>query len=86
MANKDYNQLQKGKTYKVTQEFIDYDGASHPVGETWIYTDSNYFPYEAGVTFFVLKDGVQKTFRFQDEPEQQRTLLETFLNYVVSID
>ncbi len=68
----DVRHLRIGVRYRVARAFTDYDGALHPVGETWRFGGAAFLPYEDGYTFYVSADGVNETsFRMQDRPETQ---------------
>ena len=68
----DVRHLKIGSRCKVAQAFTDYDGAVHPVGETWRFAGAAFLPYEDGYTFYVSVDGIHETkFRMQDWPETQ---------------
>lgn len=79
---KDIYNLQKGIAYKVTKEFIDFDGKLHEAGETWVFEKTTYLPYHSGLSLFVIEDGKNVMYRFQDEAEAQQGLLNDFMNYV----
>lgn len=80
---KNIRDLQKGASYQVVREFVDYDNIKHPVGETWIFDRTNFLPYEEGLTLHVLWDGENKVYRFQQIPEEQAELIENFADYVI---
>lgn len=79
-------QLIKGRTYKVTIEFIDYDRMIHKVGETWIFEKTTFLPYHSGLTLFVIENGENVAYRFQSEPDEQQELLNTFMDYVELVE
>lgn len=74
--------LIRGGTYRVVKEFIDYDGILHTIGETWVFEKTNFLPYHSGLTLFVLQNGQEKVYRFQQIPEEQEALLSSFSTYV----
>ncbi len=76
-----YN-LKNGATYKVTKEFTDFDGKIHEVGETWAFEKITYLPYHSGVSLFVIEDGKEVIYRFQDEAEGQQGFLTDLTNYI----
>ncbi|MDH6253364.1 hypothetical protein M2347_003091 [Chryseobacterium sp. H1D6B] len=78
--------LEKGKTYKVKKEFLDYDRITHRIGEVWIFHKTTFLPYHSGLTLFVIENEKNVTYRFQSEPEEQQELLNTFMEYVESIE
>lgn len=80
---KNVRDLQKGTSYLVIKEFVDYDDIKHPVGETWTFDKTNFLPYEDGLTLHVLRDGENKVYRFQQIPEEQSELIENFADYVI---
>jgi hypothetical protein len=75
-------ELVPGQTYCVIQNFIDYDGIVHPIGECWRFTAKNFLPYEDGLSLFVEKDGMKLSFRLQWRTESQAQIIDNFSNYV----
>ncbi len=71
-----------GQTYTVVQPFTDYDAIHHPAGETWTFIETNFLPYEDGLTLHVVKDGIAVTYRLQWRAEEQAPIIENFKNYV----
>lgn len=65
-------------------EFIDYDRGRHPVGETWVFENTNFVPYEDGLTLHVRAHGVLLVYRLQGRPEEQAALIEQFTDFVVA--
>lgn len=76
MQKKDIYQLKKGRTYCVVKSFIDYDGINHPVGETWIFEETNYNAYHSGLTLHVLQSGQNRVYRFLDYPGDDQIIKE----------
>ncbi|AMR26008.1 hypothetical protein A0257_02090 [Hymenobacter psoromatis] len=76
--------LTPGQRYRVVQEFVDYDGQAHPVGETWVFEGTNFVPYEDGLTLHVSASGWPVVYRLQWRPEEQAALIENFTNFVVA--
>ena len=74
--------LLQGQQYTVIKSFIDYDNIVHEAGETWIYTGTNFLPYEDGLTLHVLKDDVVEVYRLQWRKEAQAEIIENFKDYV----
>ena len=68
--------------YRVIRQFEDFDGGIHPVGETWRYLDRNFFPYDAGLTLYIEKDGQSRSIRLQDYQEAQGPIIDGFGEYV----
>jgi len=75
--------LTPGQRYKVIREFTDYDGRLHPVGETWVFEQTNFVPYEDGLTLHVSARGLPLVFRLQQRPEEQAALIEYFTDFVI---
>jgi len=73
--------LLQGQQYTVIKPFIDYDNV-HEAGETWIYTGTNFLPYEDGLTLHVLKNGVEAVYRLQWRKEAQAEIIENFKDYI----
>jgi hypothetical protein len=80
-----YN-LVKGKTYRVTKEFIDYDKGIHKVGEVWTFDKTMSSHYYSGVVLFVIENERHVTYRFQSYREEQQELTNTFMSYVEQIE
>jgi hypothetical protein len=81
----DISNLKKDKTYAVIKEFTDFDGKIHRVGETWTFAKTTFLPYESGLSLFVIENGKNVMYRFQDIAEEQQELLSDFMSYVESI-
>lgn len=77
--------LEKGKTYRVTKEFTDYDRIIHKIGEVWTFEKTTFLPYHSGLTLFVIEDGKPVIYRFQSEPEEQQELLNHFMEYLEEV-
>jgi hypothetical protein len=73
-----------GRKYSVIKPFKDYDGHVHQPGQTWTFVETNFLPYEDGLTVHLTLDGNPKLllFRLQWRPEQQADIIENFLQYV----
>lgn len=77
--------LMTGRQYRVIKEFTDYDRHVHPVGETWTFVETNFLPYEDGLTLHVrLNNATTATvYRLQWRPEEQAAIIENFAGFVV---
>ncbi len=71
-----------GHTYRVIQAFHDFDKTLHDIGESWIYLDKNFLPYEDGLTLTVRHNGTDRMFRMQWRPEEQGEIIDNFSRYV----
>lgn len=78
----DIRTLIPGQRYCVVQEFSDYDGQAHPVGESWVFEATNFLPYEDGLALHVSLGGLPVAYRLQQRPEAQAALIENFTNFV----
>lgn len=78
----DATKLNQGKLYRVITEFVDYDGQSHKLGETWRFLAHNFLPYEDGLTLSIEHDGKASVIRMQWRPEAQETIIDQFSDYV----
>jgi len=76
------SELIAGRTYRVTKEFVDYDGLPHHVGESWRFVGHNFLPYDDGLTMFVERDGRPHTFRLQWRAETQGHIISAFSDFV----
>ena len=77
--------LTPGKTYRVIHLFIDYDGATHRIGETWRFVEKSFLPYEDGLTLFLEQNGQNRSFRLQWRAEAQGQIIDNFSDFVVEI-
>ena len=78
--------LNPGARYRVTREFQDYDSKFHNVGEEWDFIGYDFFPYDAGYTFYVaLKRGSESAFRMQEHPDAQERLLADLHSYIEQV-
>ena len=68
--------------YIVKREFIDYDKIIHPIGETWVFVNISYVAYHDGVCLHVLFNESPTKYRFMDIPEEQKAIIDNFLDYV----
>lgn len=73
------------QTYRVINEFKDYDGIIHPVGEHWRFVEKNLLPYEDGLSLFVEKDGQNVSFRLQWREDAQGEIIDNFSDYVEEV-
>ena len=77
--------LTPGQKYTVTKPFTDYDKSVHPVGETWVFSRTNFLPYEDGLTLHVFlpaNPGKEVICRLQWRNEEQAEIIENFNDYV----
>ncbi len=74
--------LISGKKYKVIQAFTDFDGRHHPVGETWEYISSSYFPYDDGTMLNVLFEGNEKCYRLCGLEDDQRYIVDHLREFI----
>ena len=72
--------LKTNHVYRVIAPFKDFDGVLHLAGERWRYQSRNYFPYDAGLSLNIEGEG---GLRLQDYPEAQRSIIESFSDFVV---
>lgn len=75
-------ELIQGKTYRVIADFVDYDGLSHKVGESWSFAGQNFLPYDDGLTLHIVKDGKNSVIRMQCSPEFQGPIVGAFSDFV----
>jgi hypothetical protein len=79
----DFMHLKAGQRYVVVRAFTDYDGATHPVGETWTYLRHNYVPYHNGLSLFVRgEDGADRQIRLSWRGEDQGPIIDALADYV----
>ena len=70
------------KTYRVIAGFKDYDGVIHAAGETWIFLEKNFLPYEDGLSLFLNKEGQRVQLRLQWREETQGRIIDGFSGFV----
>lgn len=76
--------LRPGCSYEVRESFVDYDGAEHPVGETWRFLGFSFLPYDDGLSLFVSLDGRGEWhIRLQDWPTEQASVVRRLGEHVV---
>lgn len=78
--------LQPGTRYKISTPFKDYDGNVHDIGQEWTFVETNFLPYEDGLTVHVKLDDHPTIvlFRLQWRKEEQADIIENFLDYVTA--
>jgi hypothetical protein len=79
--------LLSGQKYKVIKPFTDYDRDIHPIGETWTFVETNFLPYEDGLTVHIRfgNDPKVTLFRLQLREEEQADLIHSFGEYVEAV-
>ena len=70
------------RKYCVIKSFTDFDQKIHPVGEAWLFIESNFLPFDSGLTLHVIKDHIPIVYRLQWRSEQQAEVLDHFNDYV----
>lgn len=72
-----------GRRYEVVRAFTDFDGDTHPPGESWTYLGHNFVPYEDGLCLFVSMDGEREwNLRMCWRGEDQADVIDNFADYV----
>ena len=71
-----------GKSYRVIQEFVDFDRVTHPVGERWRFIGHNFVPYHDGLTLFVERAGKEESYRMECRQESQGSIAWNFSDFV----
>jgi hypothetical protein len=78
-----FKHLAVGKRYRVTKEFVDFDGDLHPSGESWTFLGQNFLPYDDGLSLFVSLDGEREWhIRMQWRPEAQAAIIDDLESHV----
>ena len=77
--------LMTAQTYRVVKPFTDYDGISHPAGESWRFVGRDFLPYEDGLTLHVESSGQRVTLRLQWREETQGELIDNFSDFVEEV-
>jgi hypothetical protein len=79
----DFGSLVGGSRYRVVQQFVDYDGFVHEVGETWTFLGKNFSPYDDGLSLFVSLDGAREWhIRLSWRPEDQGPVIDALGDYL----
>ena len=71
-----------GRKYRVVKPFTDFDHQEHPIGESWTYVETNYLPYDDGLTLHVLQNNSAVVYRLQWIKEEQADIIENFKDFV----
>lgn len=76
--------LTPGKQYRIVKEWIDFDQDVHPVGETWTFSQTNFLPYENGLTLHVFLPGetTETIYRLRWQDDAQGDIIRNFKDYV----
>ncbi|MEO5910989.1 MAG: DUF3601 domain-containing protein [Pelobium sp.] len=74
--------LLRGQKYRVLKPFVDFDNVEHVAGETWIFMESHFLPYDDGLTVHVSIDNTPQVFRLQWRKEEQAGIIENFKEFV----
>jgi hypothetical protein len=78
-----FGPFEVGARYEVVRAFTDFDGDTHPPGETWAFLGHNFVPYEDGLSLFVTLDGEREwNMRMCWRPEDQGPVINAFADYV----
>lgn len=79
----DWRSLKAGVQYRVQQEFHDFDGVVHSVGEEWTFLGSSFLPHDDGLCLFVSLDRRQEwCIRLQWRPVAQKSVIDNFHEFV----
>lgn len=82
----DHGMLKRGQRYRVVQAFVDFDGDTHAVGETWTFLGSNFSAYEDGASWFVsLDDEGEWHIRMQQRPHEQAHVLDHLSAFIAPL-
>jgi hypothetical protein len=83
MGQREFQHLRVGGMYTVSGQFKDFDGDTHPVGETWQFLGHSFLPYEDGLSLFVSPDGTSEWhIRLQWRPEGQGEVVDNLSRYI----
>jgi len=78
--------LEAGRRYRVSREFVDFDGDRHLPGEEWSFLGASFLPHEDGLSLFVSVDGVREWhIRMQWRDEAQGAVLDTLWSYLDAV-
>ena len=71
-----------GRRYAVIAPFIDYDGRTRQLGETFTYLGHNFLPYEDGLTLNIDPGG---SIRLQWRSEAQGEVIDALERYIGAV-
>ena len=74
--------LTAGQKYTVIKTFTDFDQIVHPIDDTWTFIETNFLPYEDGLTLHVAKDGQNVVYRLRWTDEGQGHIIDNFQDFV----
>ncbi|MDR2136536.1 MAG: DUF3601 domain-containing protein [Treponema sp.] len=78
--------LIEGEIYTVINEFTDYDGVEHPVGEQFEFDIFDYFPYDSGYTLYIKKNEEDKVIRLKDHQNHQAHVVWLIGRYIKPLE
>jgi hypothetical protein len=72
-----------GHRYEVARDFIDFDGATHRSGESWIYLGHAFLAHDDGLSLFVsLDDDSEWHIRLRWRSDQQGAVIDGLNGYI----
>ncbi len=74
--------LTPGQKYTVIKPFTDFDQTIHPIGESWIFSTTNFLPYEDGLTLHVIQEGLDVVYRLKWTNEDQGPIIDNFPDFI----
>jgi hypothetical protein len=82
-----FQHLRPGARYVVRVAFRDYDGETHPEGESWVFRTHSFLPYEDGLSLFVSRpDGSERQIRLQWRPEAQAGIIDALDRHIAPVE
>ena len=82
-----FKHLRPGARCVVRVPFQDYDGATHPEGESWTFRTHSFLPYDDGLSLFVLRpDGSEAQIRLQWRPEAQAGIIDALERHIAPVE
>ena len=78
----DFKHLRIGRSYRVVRAFTDFDGAGHPVGESWRFEGHSFLPYDDGLSLFVTADGRLRQIRLRWTDDDQGPVVDRLDSYI----
>ncbi len=83
----DFKHLRAGRPYAVVRAFVDFDGETHPVGETWIYLGHAFAPDDDALSLHVRgDDDAERRIRLSRRSEDQGPIIDALAAYVQPSD
>lgn len=71
-----------GQKYIVIQDFVDFDHRLHSIGESCTFIETNFLPYDDGLTLHVMREEIMTVYRLRWTQDCQADIIDHFTEYV----